>query len=90
MTTPGEGTRPFHLHNQPLDAKDGEDDVSELDLIVEVAQRPVENRGEQVLQDVLGYLFVGGAQAALLFETQFPFAEEFRSDSVNALSAVTM
>lgn len=55
---PGEGTRSLHLDNQPLDAEVGEDNVSEIHLIVKVAQWPVENRGEQVLQNVLCHFFV--------------------------------
>lgn len=55
------------------DRRGGSTISAKADSILEVTQGPVEGRGEQILQDIVGYLLVSGSEASLLFEPLLPF-----------------
>ncbi len=62
---PGEGTGALHLHDELLDTEARQHDVGPPDLQVHVAPGPVEHRGEEVFQDVLGDLLRRRPEQAL-------------------------
>ncbi len=53
-SVPCKGTRAFRLDDAVLNSKTCDDDIGVVDLIVYVAELPVEGDCEEVFNDVLG------------------------------------
>jgi len=66
----------LHFEHQVLDPQAGQHEIGVLDLVVDVANRPIENGCEEVFEDVFGHLLGGNTMALLLLEAFRAVREE--------------